>query len=372
MDISGAVLKKETNESKETNGTNDVNHIIGLCGYFGFIGFFRVYIIASAGHDDAMEDVIIIGLGCAGYTAAIYSARYKLKTFLVGAEAGGMGNTAAEVGNWPGEIEIRGPDLMDKFKAHATSFKEVTMKISYVKDVMNIDGGFRVLMEGGESVDGKTIIFATGSNKRHLGVPGETELSGKGVTYCATCDAFFYRNKTVAVIGGGDSAVEGAAIAAQVAAKVYLVHRKNTFRAEPFWVEKVKEKKNVEFVLERNVAQILGDQPSPATAGLRPASKKVSGITLDQPWNGLGTLPVDGVFIEIGSTPAIDLPKKLGCEIDPQGFLKVDEAQRASVPGIFGAGDLTSGSNHFAQFTTAAGEATVAANSAFNFLQSGH
>ncbi len=307
-----------------------------------------------------MEDVIIIGLGCAGYTAAIYSARYKLKTFLVGAEAGGMGNTAAEVGNWPGEIEIRGPDLMDKFKAHAESFKEqVTLKIAFVKDVMKIDGGFRVLMEGNESVEGKTVIFATGSNKRHLGVPGEAEFSGKGVTYCATCDAFFYKNKTVAVIGGGDSAVEGAAIAAQVAAKVYLIHRKNTFRAEPYWVDKVKEKKNVEFVLERNLVQILGD-------------KKVTGIKLDKPWNGSETLTVDGVFIEIGSNPAVDLPKKLGCEIDELGFLKVDQAQRTSVPGIFGAGDLTSGSNHFAQFTTAAGEATVAANSAFNFLQSGH
>lgn len=306
-----------------------------------------------------MEDVIIIGLGCAGYTAAIYSARYKLKTFLVGAEAGGMGNTAAEVGNWPGEIEIRGPDLMDKFKAHAESFKDqVTLKISYVKDVMKIDGGFRVQLEGNESVDGKTVIFATGSNKRHLGVPGETEFSGKGVTYCATCDAFFYKNKTVAVIGGGDSAVEGAAIAAQVAAKVYLVHRKSTFRAEPFWVDKVKEKTNVEFVLERNLVQILGD-------------KKVTGIKLDQPYNGSDILAVDGVFIEIGSNPAIELPKKLGCAIDELGFLQVDAAQKTSVPGIFGAGDLTSGSNHFAQFTTAAGEGTVAANSAFNFLQSG-
>lgn len=307
-----------------------------------------------------MEDVIIIGLGCAGYTAAIYSARYKLKTFLVGAEAGGMGNTAAEVGNWPGEIEIRGPDLMDKFKAHATSFGDlVTMKISRVKDVKKIDGGFELELEGQEKVRGKTIIFATGSNKRHLGIPGEAEFSGKGVTYCATCDAFFYRNKTVAVIGGGDSAVEGAAIAAQVAAKVYLVHRRNEFRAEPYWIEKVKEKKNIVLVLERNSVEILGD-------------KRVTGLKLDKPHNGSDVLKVDGVFIEIGATPATELTDKLGCAKDDQGFLKVDQAQRTSVPGIFGAGDLTSGSNHFAQFTTAAGEGTVAANSAFNFLQSGH
>jgi thioredoxin reductase (NADPH) len=195
-----------------------------------------------------------------------------------------------------------------------------------------------------------------GSNKRHLGVKGEEEFSGKGVTYCATCDAFFYRNKVVAVVGGGDAAVEGAAIAAQVASKVYLVHRRNSFRAEPYWVDKVKEKTNVTFVLERNVVEILGDQ-------------KVKAIKLDKPFEGSDTIPLDGVFIEIGADPATALPKELGCEVDAKGFLKVDSAQRTSVPGVFGAGDITSGSNYFAQFTTAAGEASVAANSAFQFLQ---
>lgn len=308
----------------------------------------------------AMYDVLIVGLGCAGYTAAIYSARYKLKSFLVGGEAGGMGNTAAEVGNWPGEIEIKGPDLMDKFKNHALCFGDlVTFKIAWVKSVAKIDGGFELTMEGDEKVQGRTIIFATGSNKRHLGVPGEKEFSGKGVTYCATCDAFFYRNKTVAVIGGGDSAVEGAAIAAQVASKVYLIHRRKDFRAEPYWVEKVKEKKNIEFVLERNITEVLGD-------------KKVTGVKLNEPWNGQAQLTVDGVFIEVGAIPAIDLPKSLGCVVDEKGFLKVDGAQRTTIPGVFGAGDVTSGSNYFAQFSTSVGEASVAANSAFNFLQSGH
>lgn len=306
-----------------------------------------------------MTDVVIVGLGCAGYTAAVYAARYKLSTVVIGAEEGGMGMTAAEVGNWPGEIEIRGPDLMEKFKSHALSFAPlVTQKIARITTVEKIEGGFRLTLEGGETVEGKTVIFATGSNKRHLGAPGEEEFAGKGVTYCATCDAFFYRNKTVAVLGGGDSAVEGAAIAAQVAAKVYLVHRRNEFRAEPYWVEKVKEKSNIEFVLERNVTEILGEQ-------------KVTGIKLDKAHNGQDVLAVDGVFIEIGSTPAVALPQQLGCGLDEKGYLKVDEGMRTSVPGIFGAGDVTSGSNHFAQFTTAAGEATVAVNSAFHYLQSG-
>lgn len=312
-----------------------------------------------------MFDVIIIGLGCAAYTAAVYTARYKLKTFIVGLEDGGMGNTAAEVGNWPGIIDIRGPDLMENFKKHALSFGDtVTHKIARVKETKKIDpstslgagGRFEITLENGEKVQGKTIIFATGSSKRHLGIKGENEFSGKGVTYCATCDAFFYRGKDVAVLGGGDSAVEGAAIAAQVANKVYLIHRRDSFRAEPYWVDKVKEKKNVEFVLNTNVLEVLGDQ-------------KVTGIKLDKPHNGSDILKLDGVFIEIGSDPAVELPQQLGCTLDDRGFLKVDEAMKTSIAGVFGAGDLTSGSNHFAQFTTAAGEATVAANSVFNYVQ---
>lgn len=338
--------------------------LFALFALFAFFAFFilsicSVYFLRAPRHDPPMFDVIIIGLGCAGYTAAVYTARYKLKTLIVGAEEGGMGNTATEVGNWPGDIEIRGPDLMERFKEHALSFGDiVTHKISLVKNIEKTGGGFRLTLEGMEMVEGKTIIFATGSNKRHLGIKGEEEFSGRGVTYCATCDAFFYRDKDVAVIGGGDSAVEGAAIAAQVARKVYLIHRRATFRAEPYWVDRVRAKKNVEFVLERHAVAVIGD-------------KKVTGLKLDQPWNGSDVINVDGVFIEIGSNPAVQLPQSLDCKLDPLGFLKVDDAQRTNIAGVFAAGDLTSASNHFAQFTTAAGEATVAANSVFNYLQSG-
>lgn len=306
-----------------------------------------------------MYDVLIIGTGCAGYTAAIYSARYKLNTFLVGAEQGGLGNTAAHVGNWPGNIEITGPELMENFHKHATSFENVTYKNARVEKVEKGNGVFCLHLNDGTKVEGKSVIFAMGSNKRHLGVMGEEEFSGKGVTYCATCDAFFYRNKVVAVIGGGDSAVEGAAIAAQVASKVYLIHRRDTFRAEPYWIDEVKSKPNVTFVLNTNILEIKGDQ-------------KVRSIVLDTPFEGATSLDVDGVFIEIGANPATALATEIGCEVDGKGYLKVDQAQRTTVPGVFGAGDITSASNHFAQFTTAAGEASLAANSVFNYLQSGH
>ncbi len=305
-----------------------------------------------------MYDVIIVGLGCAGYTAAVYSARYKLNTLLVGQEEGGMGMTAAEVGNWPGDIEVKGPDLMQRMKEHAVSFEEVTEKLAKVEAVEKISNGFKVTMSGGETAESKALIFATGSVKRHLGVPGEEKLSGKGVTYCATCDAFFYKGKDVAVIGGGDSAVEGAAIAAQVANRVYLVHRRDKFRAEPYWVEKVKERDNVTLVLERNVMEVLGEE-------------KVEGVKLDKPFEDSETLKVDGVFIEIGANPSVDLPKSLGCEIDEKGFLAVKSDMSTSVPGVFGAGDVTNASNYFAQFATAAGEAAVAVYGVFNYLQGG-
>ncbi len=324
-----------------------------------------------------MHDVIIVGLGCAAYTAAIYTARYKLSTLLIGAEEGGMGMTAAEVGNWPGIIDITGPDLMENFKKHALSFSDVTLKNGRVVKVEAVKAeraeragkaeradGFRLTLEGGETVEGKTVIFATGSEKRHLGVKGEKEFLRKGVTYCATCDAFFYKGKDVAVIGGGDSAVEGAAIAAQVCRKVYLIHRRKEFRAEPYWVDRVKARDNVIFVLERNVVEILGDA-------------KVTGVRLDKSWspnpspNPSPMIAVDGVFIEVGSDPAAALAKELGCALDEKGFVKVDAKMQTTVEGAFAAGDVTNASNYFAQFTTAAGEGAVAANSVFSYLQSG-
>lgn len=311
-----------------------------------------------------MFDVAIIGLGAAGYTAAIYAARYKLSTLIVGEEEGGMSVAAAEVGNWPGEIEVAGADLLQRFKKHALSFSVVTHKNVRVEKVEQTKEGFRLHFTGGASEDARTVIFATGSRKRHLGAPGEKEFAGKGVSYCATCDGFFYRGKTVAVIGGGDAAVEGAAIIAQVAKQVYLIHRRKEFRAEPYWSQKLKEKTNVTFVLERTVKEITGTHGStPLTTG------KVTGVTLDQPFQGEGTLAVDGVFIEIGSTPSVEVAQALGCTLDDRGYLKVDAAQQTSVPGVFAAGDVSSASNHFAQIVTAASEGAVAVSGVFGFLQ---
>lgn len=306
-----------------------------------------------------MYDVAIIGLGCAGYTAAIYCARYKLSTVIIGAEEGGMGMSAAEVGDWPGIVHITGADLMENFKKHALSLEGVTHKIARVVRVTNGREGnmFTLSLQSGETIEARAIILALGTKKRHLGVPGEREFAGKGVTYCATCDAYFYKGKDVAVVGGGDSAIEGAAISAQVARKVYLIHRRKEFRAEPYWVDRVRARSNVVFVLERHVMEIVGDA-------------KVKAVRLDAPFEGSATLAVDGVFIEVGADPASDLAKEAGCALDAKGYVQVDAAQATTVPGLFAAGDITTNSNYFAQFTTAAGEATVAANSVFKYLQS--
>jgi len=305
-----------------------------------------------------MYDVAIIGLGTAGYTAAIYAARYKLTALLVGEVEGGLGIAAAEVGNWPGDIEVAGTKLMERMKKHAESFEEVTHKQARIEKVKkSAEGSFTLKYQDGTTEQARAVIFATGSNHRKLEVLGEEEFAGKGVAYCATCDAFFYRDKTVAVIGGGDSAVEGAAIVAQVAKKVYMIHRRSEFRAEPYWVEKMKEKDNIVFVLERQVVEILGDE-------------KVTGVKLDKEFEGSDTISVDGAFIEIGSIPATALAEDLGCSLDDRKHLKVDAGMQTTVPGAFAAGDVSGGSNHFAQFATAAGEGAVAVNSAFNYLQS--
>lgn len=317
-------------------------------------------------------DVAVVGLGCAGYTAAIYTARYQLSTYLVGREEGGLGMTAAEVGNWPGDIEIKGPDLMERFKQHAVSFENVTHAVGTIESITKEGDVFLLKHQSGDVVQARTVVFAMGSNKRHLGVPGEKELSGKGVTYCATCDAFFFKGKDVAVIGGGDAAVEGAAIVAKVAKHVYLIHRRNEFRAEPYWVDKVKEQENVTFVLERNVTEIVGDE-------------RVTGVKLDKPFDfasgeqsrttqgdGRDEIALDGVFIEIGANPASKIANELGCSIDDKGFIEVDKKQETTVEGVFAAGDISNASNYFAQFTTAAGEAALAANSVFNYLQTGN
>lgn len=300
-----------------------------------------------------MYDVAIIGSGAAGYSSALYCVRYKLKTIVIGNQEGGQSALAHDVENYPGFESIKGPELMKKFKVHAEKYG-AEMKMDEVKDIVkNEDGTFSLpLAYSGDAIQTRSVILSMGTKTRKLGALGEEELDGKGVTYCATCDGFFFRNRVTAIIGGGDSAITSALYLSEICPKVYVIVRKDKLRAEPIWIEKLEAKENVEILYNSTVVQFHG-------------TNKLERIEL----NGDRFLDdVEGAFIEIGSDPNTSLVEKFQLEKDKGGFLLVDDTQTTKIPGIFAAGDITSQSNHFHQIATAIGEGAVAANSAFEYL----
>jgi thioredoxin reductase (NADPH) len=303
-------------------------------------------------------DLIIVGAGVAGLTASIYASRYKINHLLFGLLPGGQGMLANEVENYPGYLSITGPQLMEKILDQAKSYG-VLIKQEEVISLEKIAGGFRVVSQKGK-YPAKTLILATGASHRHLNVPGEERLSGRGVSYCVTCDIPFFRNKTVVIVGGGDSAVTGALHAAAFAQKVYLIHRRHEFRAEPAWLEKVKEEEKIKLVLSNQVKEIIGEN-------------KVEAVVLDQPYQGNRTLKVEGVFVEIGQTPASNLAASLGVELNAQGYIKVNPRMETNIAGVFAAGDVTAieGGIVFRQFITSAADGARAAASCYEFLRRG-
>jgi len=314
-----------------------------------------------------MNDLIIIGSGVAGMSASIYASRYKLEHLLFGEAPGGQGILAGKVENYPGYLSIPGPELMQKLveqvghygvEIRQESVREVRKKeVGSEKQESLSAGGFEV--NTNKSVyQTKTLILAMGANFRHLNIPGEEKFVGKGVSYCTHCDAPFFKDKIVAVVGGGDAAVTGALHAAEFAQKVFIIHRRDEFRAEPAWVEKLRQNKRIEQVLSTQITQILG-------------TEKVENISLDKPYQGSTTLKVEGVFIEIGQVPSSTLAGQLGVAIDEQGYIKVKPSMATNVPGVFAAGDLAAieGGIHFRQFITAASDGARAAASVYQFLQ---
>lgn len=301
-------------------------------------------------------DVIIIGAGAAGYTAGLYTSRYKVNNMIISADDGGTGNLAHDVQNWPGEQQITGPELMAKFRDHAAHYGSVLELYKRIKTIEKRgEGDFLLTTEEGEQYQAGAIIIAAGGQRRKLGLPSEELLAGKGVSYCATCDGFFFRNQEIAVIGGGDAAITGVLHLSNIAKKVYVVYRgtAETMKAEPFWIEKVKAMEHVEFVFNAVVEEFVGDD------------KGLCSIRLTDGRN----IAVTGAFVEIGADPNTKWLAHTGIALDPKGFINVDANMRTSIPGIFAAGDITNGSGHFEQFVTAASEGAVAANSAFQYLK---
>lgn len=310
-----------------------------------------------------MYDLIIIGSGPAGYTAAIYAARYKLNTIVIGAVSGGAMTEAHLIENWPGVNSITGADLTENFKKHVEYFN-IPIETDCVKLITKKDDVFNIETESGKKLEGKTILIAAGSKKRKLGVPGELEFKGKGVSYCATCDAYFFKEKTVAVIGGSDSAGTAALLLADHADKVYIIYRKELLRCEPITLERIEQNDKIEIIYNTNITKINGDKK----AGSEPC-RRVESVELDNEFNGGKNLKVDGVFIEIGATPAADLAKTLGVEVDNLERIKIKPDCSTNIDGIFAAGDITVGLYDLKQIVTAAASGAIAATSANKFIK---
>ncbi|MBU4201960.1 MAG: thioredoxin-disulfide reductase [Candidatus Altiarchaeales archaeon] len=294
-----------------------------------------------------MYDLVIVGAGPAGISAGIYAVRRSLKTIILEkASVGGQMLLTNEIENWPGFEMISGSDLAGRMESHA---KKLGVEIKTGEVIgMNLDGDVKKLTTRDGEHETKAVIIATGGQHRKLGIKGEDEFAGKGVSYCATCDAPFFKGKTVAVVGGGNIAAEDALYLSEVASKVYLVHRKDSLRAEEAIQERLKEK-GVEFILNSEVEEILGEN-------------FVNSIKL----KGGKTLEVNGVFISIGIVPSTTMAKAAGVELDDKGYVKVNREQETSVPGVFAAGDVTGG---VMQISTAVGEGCIAALSAYKHVK---
>ena len=300
--------------------------------------------------NDEKNDLIIIGAGPAGYTAAIYAARYMLKTIVIADDLGGLMLTADIVENFPGFPSIHGKELMEKFKDHAESLNATIVK-ERVTGIAKDDDGFAVTTESSHFT-AKTIIIATGSERRKLGVKGEDEFLGSGVSYCATCDAAFFKNKVTCVIGGSDSAAKEALVLSRVAKKVYIIYRREKLRSEPMMTERVYSCGNVEVIHGANVTEIAG---------------KPDGIVEKVMLDTGDEIATSGVFIDVGYTPRNDLAKTLGVELDAEEQIIVDKDMKTNVEGVFAAGDVTSGT--LKQAITAAADGAKACWSAFQYTQ---
>ncbi len=302
-----------------------------------------------------MYDVAIIGAGPAGLNASIYAARYGLKPVVVGAIAGGLAGTTHEIGNWLGTEKIGGFELAQNMLTHAKSYHTPIIE-RIVEDVKAIADGFELKISGFDNIQAKTVLLATGTSHRHLGLPNETKFAGKGLSYCATCDGFFYRDKIVAVIGGNDSAAMSAAYLGDIARKVYLIYRSEPLRAEQVWRDTISKNPKIELVYNSVVDNVFGDEKVSSIKVLN-----ASGISKE--------IEVDGVFIEIGSEPNSGLFKDLKIDCDNQGYIKIKNDCSTNVPGIWAAGDLSDGSNKFRQIITAASEGAIAAASISKYLK---
>lgn len=302
-------------------------------------------------------NVIIVGAGAAGLTAALYASRRAMKTLVISQDIGGQAATTEEVENYPGVSMIGGPELMYKFKDQAEKFgaEFIMAEVRSITKDTDANGGRQFIVKTNtDNFITDTVVLAYGLTHRHLGVPGEEKFGGKGVSYCATCDAPLYKGKVVAVVGGGNSAVDAALLLAKLCPKVYLIHRQADFRAEAVLVEQLKQPQ-IELVLNSQVKEIKG-------------TTRVSELVVEKIGdnNKVKSLLVDGVFVEIGYVVNSKLIDGL-VELDSRQQIKISPDAETSQAGVFAAGDITTIS--YKQIIISAGWGATAALKAYEYLQ---
>ncbi len=304
------------------------------------------------------QSLVIIGSGPAGYTAAIYAARAMLKPVLfAGREPGGQLMLTSEVENWPGEpTGVMGPDLMEKLKKQAEKFgTEIFQDV--ITSVDFSSKPFVLKSENGKEMTADAVIISTGASAKWIGVPGEKELQGKGVSACATCDGFFFRGKEIVVVGGGDSAMEEANFLTRFASKVTIIHRSESFRASKIMLERAQNNPKISFIMDTTVEEVLGE------ASIRALKLKntKTGETSE--------FPTQGLFVAIGHKPNTDLFAGV-IDLDQKGYIVTEgKSTKTNIPGVFACGDVMD--PYYRQAVTAAGTGCMAALEAERYL-AGH
>jgi thioredoxin reductase (NADPH) len=302
--------------------------------------------------------MIIVGAGPAGMATAIYASRMGWKTLVLDkGPVGGLAATTPIIENYPGFTEITGMDFADRLKKQAEKHGAEVRELTEVTDIQLKESEVEV-----ESISGnftsKVVVLATGTTHRHLGIPGESEFDGKGVSYCATCDGALYKSRKVVVVGGGNSAVTEALYLDNVVREVSLIHRRDRLRAEESLQKQILENSNVQMLWDSVVKEITGDEVT-----------GVKKITIQNvKTNEEKTMRVKAVFVAIGIIPNNELAKKIGIKLNEDGLIEVDKKQRTNIPRIYACGDITPGQG---QISVAVGEGTTAAISAFLDMRGG-
>lgn len=300
-------------------------------------------------------DLIIVGAGSAGLSAGIYAVRSGLKTLILDEKfAGGTISDASKVVNYPGFVEISGSELAEKMTSHA---KTVGATIHDIESVSELDlaGELKVVKTASAAYQARAVIYSTGSHYKELGVKGEAEFKGKGVSYCGVCDGPFFKGKKVLVVGGGNTACITTLYLSGLASQVYVAHRREAFRAEESIVSDIMSKSNVSIMWNTEVQEIKGDKQVKTVALIDNVTKQTK------------DLDVDAVFVQIGEAPNSQIASASGIEIDQHGYVKVNARQETNLPGVFAAGDVTD--QPIKQVGTAVGQGITAALEAYSFIR---